>query len=112
MHNVYLLPAGISALFAIMFLVAWFGSIVESGRQRRRRKTTPVRRAPAPAEATAAPEPGEPEAPPEEPAPEPEPAEEMPEPREPETPAEPTKPDEEPRIRPMSRRDRSGISPE
>jgi hypothetical protein len=115
-HNVYLLPAGISALFAIMFLVAWIGAVVESARQRRRRKPTPVRRAPAPAEAAiAVPAAREPEAPPEAPEPEPaeeteaEAAEEAPEPRQPETPSEP---EEEPPIHPLAHRDRSGIPPE
>jgi hypothetical protein len=111
-HNVYLLPAGISALFALVFLLAWISSVVEAGRMRRRRRRAPVVPAPAPARARhAVPAPSEPEAPPEEPAPEPEPeaSEETPEPREPETPDGTAKPDEEPPLRPLADRDRSGI---
>ncbi len=95
MHYIYLLPAGISALFSITFLVAWAGTIVDAGRQRRRTRVVPaaevVRRAEAPAipepeaHAPVPPEPIEPldEAAPQEP-------EEVVEPREPEAPTEPT----------------------
>ncbi len=105
-HNVYLLPAGISALFAIMFLVAWIGSIVEASRQRRRSKLVEIRRAPE----EPAPEPREPEAPAEEVAPEA--VEPLPEPREPETPAGPARPEAEPPLRSLAHRDRSGIPPD
>ena len=100
MHYSYLLPAGISALFAIMFFVAWVGTAVQARRERRRARVVPaagvVRRAEAPAipepeaRAPAPPEPIEPleEAAPEEP-------EEVVEPREPGASTEPTSPEGE-----------------
>jgi hypothetical protein len=97
MHLVYLLPAGISVLFAIMFLVAWAGTIVEAGRQRRRAKVVPAAAVAHRAEPPAAPEP-EARAPA---APEPverseevtsQEHEEVIEPREPEASTEPTLP--------------------
>ncbi len=57
MHLVYLLPAGISALFAITFLVAWAGTIVDAGRRRRRAKVVPAVGVAKRAEAQAMPEP-------------------------------------------------------
>jgi hypothetical protein len=101
-HNIYLLPAVISIVFAVLFLIAWFGSVVEAGRQRRRGKLFEVKPAPRRAEPEAAPlqEP---------PAPPAEPAEEMPEPRAPETPAEPEPPGEESPLGSLAHRDRSGI---
>ena len=126
MHDIYLLPAGISALFAIMFLIAWIGAALDAARQRRRSKRLVLGPAPRPTEAPApvpeqppTPETPAPEPPPEEPLPEealPEeaPAEEtpteviedMPEPAPPRTPPEP---DTEPPLRFLAHRDRSGI---
>jgi hypothetical protein len=105
-HNVYLLPAVISIVFAVLFLIAWFGSVVEAGRQRRRGKLFEVKPAPRrPVEPEAA-LPEEPEAPPLEPA------GEMPEPPSPDAPAQPEPPNEEPPLRFLAQRDRSGIHPD
>jgi len=121
MHDIYLLPAGISALFAVMFLIAWIGAALDAARQRRRSKRLVVGPAPRPTEAPApipeqaptpevpTPEPPTEESPPEEVPPEETPTEvieEMPEPAPPRTPSEP---DEDPPLRFLAHRDRSGI---
>ena len=116
MHDIYLLPGGISALFAVMFLIAWIGAALEAARQRRRRKhlvVGPAPRPPGPAaptpEEAPPPETPTPEAPSDEgPAegPPTEVIEEMPEPAPPRT---PHKPDEDPPLRFLAHRDRSGI---
>jgi len=109
-HDIYLLPAGISAVFVILFLIAWFGSVVEAGRQRRRGKLVEVKPARRPPETAPAPPPEPETAPPDQVEAGPlEPAEEMPEPREPKPASEPREPEEEPPPRSMSHRDRSGI---
>lgn len=88
-HDVYLIPAGLSALFAIVFLIALIGSMIEGGRQRRRRKAAGV--GPTPEETA------------------PETAEETPKPRESETPSGDTGPEEDPLLHSLAHRDRSGI---
>jgi len=91
-NNMYLIPAGLSALFAITFLIALFGSMIEGGRQRRRRKTAeagPIRVKAARFEAAPAPQ---------ETAPEPV-----------EQTQGPTEPEEDSPFGPLADRDRSGI---
>lgn len=124
-HWAYYLPAGLSALFALFFLVAWFGALVDARRQRRQEKRLVIK--PAPKPAGAAPEPRRAETPPppkEEPLPKEEPPGEAPLPEEEASPSEvqvhesgesapPARADEpEPPPQSLAHRDRSGCGPE
>jgi len=135
--KVCLLPAGLGALFAVVFLFAWLGALVESRQQRRRAqriRISPPKPTPAalaaqsisaqretPARSVAV-ETAEEQPPSYELSQEgEEQAEDLPEvppetqPSESEPPASSTKPDEpagEPELGPLARRDRSGITPD
>jgi hypothetical protein len=111
-HPVYYLPAGLSALFAIFFLVAWFGALVDAGRQRRQDKRLIIK--PAPRPASAGPRRAEMPSLPQTEPPEEEPSleealgpEEEPERGQPPHPPEPEPPPES-----LAHRDRSGIPPD
>jgi hypothetical protein len=104
-HPVYFLPAGLSAVFAVFFLMAWFGALVDARRQRRQERRLVIKPAPRPAAAapkrTEAPCPREPEPPEEEPL-----LEEAFGPQEEPEQGEPEPPES------LAHRDRSGIPPD
>jgi hypothetical protein len=120
MPNACLLPAGLSALFAIVFLVTWPAALVEARLQRRRARL--VRVAPSKPVAAPADKPAPAESKVEAPEVEPLPAEEKPAEGPPEAPeqpepaefelppssTEPHEPAHEPPLRPLAHRDRSG----